>query len=210
METMKSMNFRRIFFLGVLIGLGSVSVAQAQFAAYGMVSAERLNAVNCTNPQNVCASANGIVRPYGGTLGAYYDFRSYGPVSLGVDVRGNFLSSNKSAFSDQGGASLIRHYSFLGGARATFRTPFKVLRPYAQIEGGFGSTDATLAPVQPLLKLNYQNYTQVQGFVGLDLALFENFDFRPVELGIGELFGPSTHNIQSIGIGVVFHTSRNK
>jgi hypothetical protein len=48
----------------------------------------------------------------------------------------------------------------------------------------------------------------VQGFAGLDLALFQNFDLRLVELGEGELFGTNSHNIQSIGIGVVFHTSR--
>jgi hypothetical protein len=53
-----------------------------------------------------------------------------------------------------------------------------------------------------------QNYTQIQGMVGLDLALFQNVDFRPIEVGVGELFGPASHNIQSIGLGVVFHTAR--
>jgi hypothetical protein len=50
----------------------------------------------------------------------------------------------------------------------------------------------------------------VQGFVGLDLALFQNFDFRPIEFGVGEMFGPSSHNVQSIGLGIVFHTAREK
>src|ERR1700744_3467817 len=101
MGTMKSMNFRRIFLMGVVIGLGFVTAAQAQFAAYGMVSGERLKAVKCTDPQNICASPDGTVRPYGGTLGAFYDFRTYGPINLGIDVRASFLNSNKSAFTFQ-------------------------------------------------------------------------------------------------------------
>ncbi len=205
MEAMKSMNFRRIFFLGVLIGLGCVSAAQAQLGVYGMVSAERLKGITCVDPQNNCASNDGTVRPYGGTVGAYYDLRSYGPVRFGVDVRTSFLNSNKSAYAYQGGDDLARHYSALGGLRATFNTPFKVLRPYAQISAGLGRTNATVPP--PVF---YQNFTQVQGFVGLDLALFPGVDFRAIELGDGQMFGPSSHNIQSIGIGIVFHTSRNK
>jgi hypothetical protein len=129
-------------------------------------------------------------------------------VRLGVDFRASFLNSNKSAFSFQGGPGFARHISALGGARATFKTPFKVLRPYVQVSAGLGRTDATTAPVQPALNLVYQNFTQVQGFAGLDLALFQNVDLRAIELGAGELFGSSSHSIQMIGIGIVFHTSR--
>jgi hypothetical protein len=205
MKAMMTMSFRRIFFTAVLIGLGCVSAAQAQFAAYGTVSAERLKSINCDDPQNICASNDGTVRPYGGTVGAYYDLRTYGPVTLGADLRGVFLNSNKSAYSYQGGPDLVRHYSFLGGARATFKTPFKVLRPYAQVSAGLGRTNSTVPP-----PTYYQNFTQVQGFVGLDLALFDNIDFRAIELGAGELFGPSSHSIQSIGVGLVFHMTREK
>lgn len=194
------MNFHRIFFLGAAIALGFVSVAHAQFAVYGGVSAERLKGIVCTDPQNTCASNDGTVRPYGVTFGAYYDFRTYGPVRLGVDLRGVFLNSNKSAFTFSGGTDFIRHYAGLGGARATFHTPFKVLRPYVQASAGFAKTDAVGG---------YKNYTQVQGFAGLDLALFQNVDFRIIELGAGELFGPSSHSIQTVGLGIVFHTSRD-
>jgi hypothetical protein len=48
----------------------------------------------------------------------------------------------------------------------------------------------------------------VQGFAGLDLALFSNVDFRAIEFGAGELFGPSSHGVQTIGLGIVFHTTR--
>jgi hypothetical protein len=205
MGTMKSMNFRKIFFLGVLIGLGCVSAAQAQLGVYGMVSAERVKDIKCLDPQNICATNDGTVRPYGGTIGAYYDLRSYGPVRLGVDARTTFLDSNKSAYAYLGGVDIVRHYSVLGGLKATFNTPFKVLRPYAQISAGLGRTNAITPP--PVF---YQNFTQVQGFIGLDLALFPGVDFRAIELGDGEMFGSSSHNVQSIGIGIVFHTSRDR
>jgi len=45
---------------------------------------------------------------------------------------------------------------------------------------------------------------------GLDLALFQNVDLRVIELGAGEIFGPSSHSIQSIGLGIVFHTTRER
>jgi len=207
---MMTTSFRRIFFTGVLIGLGGVSAARAQFAAYGMVNGERLKAVDCTDQQNICASNDGTVRPYGGTLGGYYDFRTYGPVTLGADARATFLNSNKSAFTYQGGPDFARHFSVLGGARATFKTPFKVLRPYVEIAAGLGRTDATTPPMLPALNLVYQNFTQVQGFAGLDIALFDNVDLRAVELGAGEMFGSGSHTIQTIGVGLVFHPTREK
>jgi hypothetical protein len=198
MEVMKSMNLRRIFLPGLLAAL-SCAAAHAQLGVYGTVSAENFRSVTCIDPRG-CASSGGLVRPYGGTIGAYYDFRNYGPVRLGADVRGVFLNSNKSAVTNSGGTDYTRHYSGLGGARATFRTPFKVLRPYLQVSAGFARTNAASTV--------YQNFTQVQGFAGLDLALFSNVDFRAIEFGAGELFGPSSHGVQTIGLGIVFHTTR--
>jgi hypothetical protein len=221
MEAMKSMNFRRIFFLGALVGLGFAAAAQAQFAAYGMVNGERLKDIVCVDPRG-CASTTSTpvltgqkntADPYGGTIGAFYDFRSFGPVTLGADVRAVFLNTNKAAYAYQASSAFMRHDSFLGGARLTFKTPFKVLRPYAQISAGLGRTDATDPPLplaQPPGKLNYKNFTQVQGFAGIDLALWNNVDFRPIEFGYGEMFGSGSHTLESIGIGIVFHTSRNR
>jgi len=207
---MKSMNFRRIFFLGVLVGLGCAAAAQAQFAAYGMVNGENLKGITCLDPLGQCAASNGTFKPYGGTVGAFYDFRSYGPVQVGIDVRGTFLDGNKSAYSYMGGSESQRHDAALGGLRATFKTPFHVLRPYVQVSAGLGRTDATAPAPAPITSLYYRNFTQVEGFAGLDLALFNNIDLRLIELGAGEIFGPSSHSIQSIGIGIVFHPTRQK
>jgi len=216
MEVMKSMNFRRIFFLGVLVGLGCATVAQAQFAAYGMVTGERLRDIVCSEPGGCASTSNQLVPvgaksgvdPYGGTLGVFYDFRSFGPVTLGADVRATFLDTDKAAYAYQASSASQRHDSVLGGARLTFKTPLKFLRPYAQISAGVGRSDATQPPIPTTLALDYRTFTQVEGFVGLDLALWDNVDFRPIEFGVGELFGSSSHNIQSIGIGIVFHPTR--
>jgi hypothetical protein len=48
----------------------------------------------------------------------------------------------------------------------------------------------------------------VEGFAGADITILPVLDLRAIELGAGEAFGPSSHSIQSIGIGVVFHTPR--
>lgn len=202
MKLMKISNLRRNFFVAALAFAGLATAAHAQLGVYGMVQGENIKNITCVDPSGTCAAANGTAKPWGGTVGAYYDFKNFGPVRLGGDVRGSFLNANKSAFSYQGGGGLVRHYSFLGGARATVRTPFHVLRPYAQISGGLGRTNAT-APG------GYGDYGQVQGFVGLDLALFPALDFRAIEFGAGEIFGSNSHSIQSVGIGIVFHTSRS-
>lgn len=177
--------------------------ARAQFGVYGTITGERMGGFTCTDPQGVCASSNNAVRPYGGTFGAYYDFRSIGPVRLGVDLRGSVLNSNKSATTYASSTDAVRHYAVLGGVRGEFDTPLRWLRPYAQVSAGYGRTNAAST-----LVTQYANYTQVQGFVGADIPLLPNLDFRAIELGAGEAFGPSSHSIQSIGIGVAFHTAR--
>lgn len=199
-----------MFLLATATLAGLATGAHAQLGVYGMVQGENLKNITCLDPNNTCASANGTAKPYGGVAGLYYDFKTVGPMRLGADVRGSFLNSDKNAYYYQGAGSLIRHYTGLVGVRATFRTPFHALRPYAQISGGIAHTNGAEPPAAGVSALNnYKNYGQVQGFVGLDVALFPNLDFRPIELGAGEIFGSNSHSIQSIGLGVVFHTSRS-
>ncbi len=202
MRVMTTISFRRIFVLGALFACGGAAAARAQFAVYGMVSAEKINGITCIDPRGVCAASGGTVQPYGGTLGAYYDWRSFGPARLGVDLRTSFLNSNKRADVYQGGTDIVRHYSGLGGVRATFNTPIRILKPYVQASAGVGRTNSAAIP--------YSTYTQVQGFAGLDLALGSNIDFRVLEVGAGELFGSGSHSVQSIGLGIVFHTTRDR
>jgi hypothetical protein len=137
-------------------------------------------------------------------FGAYYDFRSIGPIRLGVDLRGSVLNSNKSATTYASSVDLVRQYSALGGLRGEFKTPFRWLHPYAQLSGGLMHSNAAST-----VFTTYQNYTQLEGFAGADVTLMPFLDLRAIELGAGEAFGPSSHSIQSIGIGIVFHTPRS-
>ena len=177
--------------------------ALAQVGVYGTVAGERMGGFTCTDSSGTCASSGGVVRPYGGTFGAYYDFRTIGPVRLGVDLRGSVLNSNKSATTYSSSTDAVRHYAVLGGVRGEIATPLHWLRPYAQVSAGYAHSNAASTVVT-----QYANYTQVQGFVGADIPLLPMLDFRAIELGAGEVFGPSSHSIQSIGVGVVFHTAR--
>lgn len=205
MKAMKRMNFPKMFLLSALGALGCMSAAQGQFAAYGTVNGAKVNGITCTDPQHICASNDGSVRPYGGTLGVFYDFRSYGPMRLGADVRTSFMNTNKRADVYQGGTGIVRNYTGLAGARGTFNTRYKILRPYVQISGGFSRTNA-IVPTPGL----FQTFGLVEGFAGLDLAVASNVDLRAIEFGAGEMFGSSSHSTQSIGLGIVFHSAREK
>ena len=195
---------RTAFGLALLVFLFSSVVARAQVGVYGTVTGERFGGFQCQLTTG-CAAPNGVAKPYGAAFGGYYDFRSIGPIRLGVDVRGSVLNSNKSAVTNNSSIDFVRHYSALGGVRAEFRTPLKWLHPYGQISAGLGRSNAAFVNNNPEF---YQNFTQVQGFAGADISILPVLDLRAIELGAGEAFGPSSHSIQSIGIGVVFHTSR--
>jgi hypothetical protein len=189
---------------GVTLFLFLLSIAaRAQFGVYGTVTGERVTGFTCSDPQDRCASTGGVVRPYGADFGGYYDFRSVGPFRLGVDLRGSVLNSNKSATVYASNVDGVRKYAALGGVRAAFNTPLHWLHPYAEIAGGYAKSNA--ASTNPTL---YENYGQIKGYVGADIKLLPRLDLRAIELGAGEMFGPDSHSIQSIGIGVVFHTQR--
>ena len=194
---------RTAFGVAVFLFLLSSIAVRAQFGLYGTITGERMGGFTCTDSRGICASSGGVVRPYGGTFGGYYDFRSMGSVRLGVDLRGSVLNSNKSATTYSSSTDAVRHYAVLGGVRGEFKTPFRWLYPYAQVSAGYARSNAAST-----LVTQYKNYTQVQGFVGADVPLLRNLDLRAIELGAGEVFGPSSHSIQSIGIGVVFHSAR--
>ena len=192
------MLFRKMAVLGAaLISLSCAARAHAQVGLYATVTGERISGITCSDPQHQCASNDGVVRPYGVNFGGYYEFRSYGPVRLGGEIRGAVVNTNKPATEYGASTDAVRHYTALGGVRASFATRFKYIRPYASVDAGYARTDAAVAET-------YQQYTQVQGYVGVDVPLFSVLELRAIELGAGELFGPSSHSTESIGAGVVF------
>ncbi len=200
---MKLMSFRKLLPLFAVFALIYVCPARAQFAIYGTVAGERMSGFTCQAVNNQCASNDGAVRPFGSNFGVYYDFRSVGPVRLGADLRGSYLSYNKSAVEYLGGAGVVKQYGALGGVRGSIGTPIRILHPYAEALVGFAKMNA--ASTNPQI---YSNYTQVQGFIGADVAIAPYLDIRAIEFGAGALFGPDTHGTQSIGAGLVFHMPR--
>jgi hypothetical protein len=197
--------------------------AHAQVGVYVGYTGTRLTGINCLTPPangiNSCSedsSSNGAkqtagsvpVSPSGLFVGAYYDFRNFGPVRLGVDLRYIGAHANKSASSPTGGPNSTSVDTTLVGVRGSFHTPLPWLKPYGQFSLGRTYTDAAQGTG------NYGNYLQYEVFAGADVHVFPFMDLRVVELGIGNenLIGSSSvsgsttsFGVKSVGGGIVFH-----
>jgi hypothetical protein len=206
-------------------------MARAQAGVYVGFQATQLSGITCFDPQGQCSSANGKVNPQGVQAGAYYDFHSFGPMRLGVDLRGGTEHSNKSATTSAGGANTTFLDDVLVGVRGSFRTHYSWLNPYVQVSAGYVRSDATIptcettaggillcngitAPVVTTAPRAYDNFLQYEGFAGLSIPIFPIIDLRPVELGIGNmnrigsasfLDSQNSIGVKSIGASVVFH-----
>lgn len=214
----RGMIFRKsvgaLFALFFVMGAG---VARAQFGVYGSYSATRLSGMTCLDPQGLCSSPNGKVNTTGGWGGVFYDFKSYGPVRFGVDLRGGEGHSNKSAVSSAGGADATATQNVMGGVRASFHTPFRILKPYVEGAAGWGRSNVT-EPFGTTTSANsivpprqYDHFLEYAGYAGLDVKIFSIMDLRLVELGIGNMNrlgsgnGASSVGTMSAGVGIVFH-----
>lgn len=212
------MSFRKaVLFLAALAVATTVS-AHAQFGAYGMFTVDRLSDIassplplppNSTGPAFTRANT---VDPLGGTGGVYYNFKKAGIVTLGGDVRGSILTTKRGAYENFNGPG-ARIYSVLGGVRAEFHPPLKVLKPYVQGSVGLGRSDYGLYSNQsqstaPLPNKIYSNF-EYEGLAGLDIKLLPIMDYRVAEFGYGGLdpFGTYSHNypIKQVSMGFVFH-----
>ena len=200
------MLLRKLPLLLVPFALLCSNSARAQLGIYGTVTGQRFGGITCPTFASPCGDNNGHVQPYGGSFGAFYDLRSYGPVRLGVDARGDVLTSNKRADSSGGGRGSVRQYDVLAGVRGSVRTPITWLHPYAEVAGGYSRNNAsglytntttvnnTVTPPTSLASSSfnpnlYNNYALVKGFVGLDIKIASFLDVRLIELGAGEAFG---------------------
>jgi hypothetical protein len=215
------MNWKKCLVV-VLLGLGCAVAARAQAGVYLEYSAEKLSGIHCFDPQGQCSSAGGVVNPAGVLGGAYYDFKKVGPVLLGLDFRGGYQKSNKSAVSSQGGNNATRSTSALFGVRGSVKTPITWLKPYAQVSAGYARSDATepctlvstgLPSGAVCTGIPYDNFIQYEAFTGVNVKLLSFFDLRAVELGIGNMNrvgggqtgSTSSVLVRSIGVGLVFH-----
>jgi hypothetical protein len=233
------MSFRNRFAVLFMV-LGLSAAAHAQFGAYGMYSVTHYSGVQCltTAPINCTNGTAGIsptgaistghLDPTGGSGGVYYDFKSYGPVRLGVDVRGGANHANKSASGSNGGGGSAGGQFALAGIRASTHTPITWIKPYAQVSVGWARSNVTepscqtsqgglvlcSGPVTTPVARSYDTFLQYEGFVGVDLRVASMLDFRAIEVGIGNMNrigsgspqdGSSSVGVKSLGAGVVLH-----
>ncbi|GGA71945.1 hypothetical protein GCM10011507_24430 [Edaphobacter acidisoli] len=211
------MNFRNavLFLAAAAIATLAAPAAHAQAAVYGTFTVNQLSNIvgspvlpsgSCSTTQPIfnpsCISYNNSVVTLGGTLGAYYDFKSFGPVRLGADVRGTLSSAKRGAetFSNGSGSRL---YDGLGGVRASFKTRWAPIRPYIQGSAGFAKSDYGVT--DPIIHNNFQ----YMGYAGVDIKVLPVMDFRLVEFGYGGLnpLGTNGHNypVKTVSSGIVFH-----
>ena len=208
--------------LVVLIGFGCAAAARAQAGVYVGYTATRFSGITCFEVAPVtCSSTGGVVNPSGVQAGAYYDFKTFGPVRFGLDLRGGDFHSNKSATSAAGGKNATGLDDVLLGARGSFHTHYSWLSPYVQVSAGYARSNATLpfgtsiavggSSVPPRSEDNFLMY---EGFAGIDIHVFPVIDLRPIELGIGNMNrfgtsaagdGPSSVGVKSIGAAIVIH-----
>jgi hypothetical protein len=108
---------------------------------------------------------------YGGGVGVYYNFVHEGPLTVGGDLRGDFLSGDN-----------LDYRSLLFGLPLGFRIPVVHVKPYVEPLVGVGGAKATgptgfgITPAYSS-KLTY-------GFVGgLDVTVLPHLDWRAIEAG---------------------------
>ena len=212
---------RTALFTGIsLASLAALApTAQAQAGIYGVFTATRMGNLP-SSPAATFTNANGgtkaTIDVSGGTFGAYYDFKTLGPVRLGADLRGNFESSTRGAGITSVGAG-SHLYSVLGGVRGAFHTRYSFLEPYAQLSGGLGRSDYGLLRQNTAANngtYQLQNSIEYHVFAGADIHLASFLDFRVIELGYGGLAasGNNSHNypLRSVGTGIVFRLASGK
>jgi hypothetical protein len=212
------MSFRKAVLLLAALAVATTVSAHAQVGVYGMFTVDRLSDIasspvplppNSTEPAFTRANT---VDPLGGTGGVFYNFKKAGIVTLGADLRGTILTTKRGAYENFNGPG-ARIYSVLGGVRAEFHPPLKVLKPYVQGSVGLGRSDYGLYSNQsqstaPLPNKIYSNF-EYEGLAGLDIKLLPIMDYRVAEFGYGGLdpFGNLSHNypIKQVSMGFVFH-----
>ncbi len=191
--------------------------AHAQAAVYGTVTVQHLSGLTYTTTGNGTANTlitrtDGAFSPVGGTGGLFYDFRSYGPVRLGVDARFSIANTTHGADPNAAGSG-GRLYTAMGGLRASFPAHYRILAPYAGADFGVARSDfgnggaAGANPTSGQVQINHG--FAYQGLAGLDIHALSVVDVRLFELGIGGVTGVTgqtgNHLLESVSFGLVFH-----
>lgn len=206
--------------------------AQAQFSVYGEFTVSRMTGIAsspvlqtlsplpCTGSTTTnCTAYNNFANPLGFTGGATYDFKTFGPFTLGADLRGIVLNTHQGAQSTSEGSG-THLYSGLGGIHASVRTPLSALRAYVQGSAGYARSNygvltaalhnGSTYPTNPLFPaIPTENNLDYHVYAGADLRFLPYADWRIAEVGYGALesFGAYSHSypLYSVSTGIVFH-----
>jgi hypothetical protein len=182
------MRHRALSTIIAFVFASSLTIVHAQIGIYG-----KFNAVNVSSGASSNYVSPGWFKGVGG--GVYYDFAHLGPVSLGADVRGDFLFQSPQRYKD-----------VLFGVRLAAKAPVLPIRPYVQGSVGIGGSSHGGLGGNGLV---YNNKFQYWIIGGVDYTIFPHVDWRVGELGYGHMTGISSGtpvsgiNLFTIGTGVV-------
>ena len=192
------------------------SAAHAQGGVYATFTVERLSGIQSSPILPAGVAYNDSVNPLGFTGGAFFDFKSIGPVRLGLDVRGSSINTVRGAQVGSNGPG-THIFSGLGGVRLSFHTPIKYIRPYVEGAAGIGRSNygvLTNSNLNSYVTPGVQTVSNLEyhGYAGVDVPFAPFADWRMFEVGYGALnsFGNGAHTypIMSISSGIVFHLPR--
>jgi hypothetical protein len=182
------MKLRLLSIAAALLLASSLAVAHAQVGVYGKFNVVHVPITSATN----------FVTPgwyYGPGGGVYFNLVHLGPVSLGGDIRADYLFQSPQRYRD-----------VLAGVRVGAKAPLLPLRPYAQISAGIGGPSTS--GVQNSGRA-YNNKFQYWIIGGIDHTVFPHIDWRIAELGYGHMTGISSGtpvagvNLFTVGTGLV-------
>lgn len=161
--------------------VGSRAAAESDWAIYGQGTGAKMRFQN-----------TGVI--YGGTIGFYGVKQAHG-IGVGVDARGTLLGGGDTAgaFSDR------RLDMGLVGARGQYTTG--KLTPYAEVMFGLGYFRGGVSTAR-----QDKSSAGLEGLVGLDWRVRENWSWRVVEVGYDRLKGQfgSVHPV-AVSTGVAWH-----
>jgi hypothetical protein len=177
--------------LSFVLALSPVA-ACAQVGVYGSVAIAHFD--NNNNHQSEWF--------YGPCFGAYYDFLHFGPISAGIDLRGNFLYGSND-----------RYRSGQAGVRVAAKLPVLSLKPYVLGAIGAGGTKSVVTGFNPGTSVSTSNaFTnsflyQIAG--GVDTRLLPHVDLRVIDVGYTRLTAVSSLSnlpasaVITLGSGIV-------
>jgi len=184
------MKLRLLSIAAALLAASTSSTALAQIGIYGKFSGVHL-------PSSVATSsyASGWFKGPGG--GVYFNLVHLGPISLGGDVRGDYLYQSSQHYRD-----------LLLGVRIGAKAPLIPIRPYVQFSAGLGGSSRLVFNGNTFHTVNTSKF-QYWIIGGIDHTVLPHIDWRVVDLGYGHMAGTSGGvsvsgaNMFTLGTGVV-------